>query len=348
MLKDMDFLEGATVGGVEMPPMWLRLGMKMRAVLGQLEVDAKYLERLQIMDYSLLVGVHWKDRAKRDEQNEREKAETERRKGRVRRVRERQQNYGTKKHEVVIPRGVMQKVAKNMASREIEKETKQARKRGGSFGDIDVQQLQQIQQQQAGMAASSNSPASTNGTTQTEMKQAEEETTAAGGNDGSNDSDDEYIEVEGPATPTAQASPSTRISRPALLRVSSSTFFTQDDGGLCSVDPLSGREGNEVYYLGIIDILQRYNARKKVEHGVKALTHDANAVSCAPPSFYADRFLRTIGERMVGVDDNLHWTGPAGHVRGESMSLDEIMASGGIAEGVVEAEATALTPRGLS
>ena len=51
MLKDLDFLEGAKVGGQEMPPMWLRLGMKKRAVLGQLEVDAKYLEGLTIMDF---------------------------------------------------------------------------------------------------------------------------------------------------------------------------------------------------------------------------------------------------------------------------------------------------------
>ena len=318
----MDFLDGAKVGGQEMPPMWLRLGMKKRAVLGQLEVDAKYLERLEIMDYSLLVGVHWKDRAKREEMQEREKAERERRKGRVRRVKERQQNYGTKKHEVVIPRGVMQKVAKHMATKEIEKETKQARKRGGSLPDIDVQQLQ------AATTPNSN-VASTHGPAQSDLKQVEEETGGAGGDSGPS-SDDEY-DAEGPNTPTAQP-----LARPGLLRVSSSTFFTQDDGGLCSVDPLTGREGNEVYYLGIIDILQRYTARKKMEHGVKALTHDANAVSCAPPSFYAERFLRAIGERMVGVDDSLHWSaGPASsHGRGESLSLEEFIATGGTLEGV--------------
>ena len=283
-----------------------------------------------VLYYSLLVGVHWKDRAKREEQEEREKAERERRKGRVRRVRERQQNYGTKKHEVVIPRGVMQKVAKNMATKEIEKETKQARKRGASLPDMDAHQLQQLQ---ASTTAPPSSIAAAAGSTQSELKQVEEETT--GGGDSGHSSDDEY-DTEAPTTPTFLPP-----ARPNLLRVSSSTFFTQDDGGLCSVDPLTGREGNEVYYLGIIDILQRYNARKKMEHGVKALTHDANAVSCAPPSFYAQRFLRAIGERMVGVDDSLHWSaGPAtAHTRGESLSLDEIIASGGIPEGVAEGEA---------
>ena len=331
MLKDMDFLHGAKVGGQEMPPMWLRLGMKKRAVLGQLEVDAKYLERLEIMDYSLLVGVHWKDRAKREEREEREKAERERRKGRVRRVRERQQNYGTKKHEVVIPRGVMQKVATKMASAEIEKESKQGRKRVGSIPDLDLQQLQQAQ---AGSATATNGAGGTGGAAQNELKQVEEETGGAGGDSG-HSSDDEY-DLDAPPTPTSQPFSAARMSRPGLLRVSSSTFFTQDDGGLCSVDPLTGREGNEVYYLGIIDILQRYNARKKVEHGVKALTHDANAVSCAPPSFYAERFLKAIGERMVGVDNSLHWSaGPASaaHTRGESLSLEEFIQSGGVAEG---------------
>ena len=127
-----------------------------------------------------------------------------------------------------------------------------------------------------------------------------------------------------PPTPKEKVSAVITLpSRPPLLRVSSSTFFTQDDGGLCSVDPVSGKEGNEVYYLGIIDILQRYNVLKKVEHGVKALTHDAASVSCAPPSFYGERFLSSIGQRMLGVDESLGWVG-GGHGRGDSISLKEI------------------------
>ena len=48
----------------------------------------------------------------------------------------------------------------------------------------------------------------------------------------------------------------------------------------------------------------------------------------------------------MGVDESLHWSGgpTAAHNRGESLSLDEIIASGGIPEGVAEGEAA--TPRG--
>ena len=94
------------------------------------------------------------------------------------------------------------------------------------------------------------------------------------------------------------------VHRPALSRVSSSTFFTEDDGGVASVND-DGREGNQVYYLGIIDILQVYNNFKRLEFGFKALTINAASVSVAPPRYYAERFLKAITSRLKGVDD--HW-----------------------------------------
>ena len=158
-----------------------------------------------------------------------------------------------------------------------------------------------------------------------ETKAAEEELsrTSVSSEDGDNS--------ETPSSPPQPPQP-VLPHRPLLLRVSSSTFFTQDDGGLCSVDPVTGREGNEVYYLGIIDILQRYNARKKMEHNMKALTHDAAAVSCAPPHFYAQRFISSIGKRMLGVDDAVTWTGLGQHDRTDSMTLQEVVDKAG-AEG---------------
>ena len=49
VLKDLDFIEGTTLNGVELPPTYLKIGMKKRAVLSQLTVDVKYLEQLHIM-----------------------------------------------------------------------------------------------------------------------------------------------------------------------------------------------------------------------------------------------------------------------------------------------------------
>ncbi|XP_052753954.1 phosphatidylinositol 4-phosphate 5-kinase type-1 alpha-like isoform X13 [Galleria mellonella] len=44
-------------------------------------------------------------------------------------------------------------------------------------------------------------------------------------------------------------------------------------------------------FLGIIDILQSYRLRKKLEHTWKSMIHDGDTVSVHRPSFYAQRFL---------------------------------------------------------
>ena len=62
-------------------------------------------------------------------------------------------------------------------------------------------------------------------------------------------------------------------------------FAEIDDGGMVSDD------GNELYFLGIIDILTHYGTKKKLEHFFKNTIHKKAAVSCAPPEYYAQRFL---------------------------------------------------------
>ncbi|XP_045531850.1 phosphatidylinositol 4-phosphate 5-kinase type-1 alpha-like isoform X5 [Pieris brassicae] len=44
-------------------------------------------------------------------------------------------------------------------------------------------------------------------------------------------------------------------------------------------------------FIGIIDILQSYRLRKKLEHTWKSMIHDGDTVSVHRPSFYAQRFL---------------------------------------------------------
>ncbi|XP_062511655.1 phosphatidylinositol 4-phosphate 5-kinase type-1 alpha-like [Corticium candelabrum] len=45
-----------------------------------------------------------------------------------------------------------------------------------------------------------------------------------------------------------------------------------------------------IVYMGIIDVLQSYRLKKKLEHSFKALVHDGDTVSVHRPSFYARRF----------------------------------------------------------
>jgi len=55
-------------------------------------------------------------------------------------------------------------------------------------------------------------------------------------------------------------------------------------------------DGREIYYLGIIDILQLYTIRKKVEMFFKSciLNKDKNGISAVPPNEYSERFIRAI------------------------------------------------------
>ena len=58
-----------------------------------------------------------------------------------------------------------------------------------------------------------------------------------------------------------------------------------EDGGIIS------ETGNEVYFVGIIDILTKFNWKKKCEHFVKMVRYCSNNMSCTPPVMYRDRFV---------------------------------------------------------
>ncbi|KAJ9158596.1 hypothetical protein P3X46_024161 [Hevea brasiliensis] len=55
-----------------------------------------------------------------------------------------------------------------------------------------------------------------------------------------------------------------------------------------------------VLYMGIIDILQEYNTRKKVEHACKSLKFDPLSFSAVEPKLYADRFLKFLQKVFPG------------------------------------------------
>ena len=47
-----------------------------------------------------------------------------------------------------------------------------------------------------------------------------------------------------------------------------------------------------VLYMGIIDILQEYNVRKKLEHAYKSMQFDPMSISVVEPNLYARRFTK--------------------------------------------------------
>eukprot|EP00042_Codosiga_hollandica_P057863 m.863316 g.863316 ORF g.863316 m.863316 type:complete len:863 (-) comp59701_c0_seq1:1664-4252(-) len=60
-----------------------------------------------------------------------------------------------------------------------------------------------------------------------------------------------------------------------------------EHGGIVAYDEAGERY---ILFIGIIDILQSYVTKKKLEHTWKALIHDAKTVSVTNPIFYAERF----------------------------------------------------------
>ncbi|KAK1612890.1 hypothetical protein QYE76_036563 [Lolium multiflorum] len=52
-----------------------------------------------------------------------------------------------------------------------------------------------------------------------------------------------------------------------------------------------------VLYIGIIDILQKYNMRKKIEHAYKSIKYKYNplSISAVEPRFYSERFFKFVG-----------------------------------------------------
>lgn len=53
-----------------------------------------------------------------------------------------------------------------------------------------------------------------------------------------------------------------------------------------------------VLYMGIIDILQEYNVKKKLEHAYKSLQFDPMTISVIEPKIYAERFINFMDKKV--------------------------------------------------
>ncbi|KAL6299951.1 SAICAR synthase-like protein [Sparassis latifolia] len=76
-------------------------------------------------------------------------------------------------------------------------------------------------------------------------------------------------------------------------------IFYQDEGGLRATDETND-DMDQLYYLGVIDILTPYSALKKLEHFWKGLSADRHKISPVPPVEYGDRFFSFMKAIMRG------------------------------------------------
>jgi 1-phosphatidylinositol-4-phosphate 5-kinase len=73
--------------------------------------------------------------------------------------------------------------------------------------------------------------------------------------------------------------------------------FTADQGGMMSVDDVN--QPCEIYYVGIIDILQEYNWWKASETVLMGTIYDRHQISSVPPKEYGNRFYSFVQNLIV-------------------------------------------------
>ena len=87
-----------------------------------------------------------------------------------------------------------------------------------------------------------------------------------------------------------------QLNSPRLALTSSSDkpWTKRHDGGINS--QYNNIRGDDIYYIGVIDILQRYNINKRVETIFKSIQYDSNEISSVNAKMYATRFVTFIRE----------------------------------------------------
>lgn len=92
-----------------------------------------------------------------------------------------------------------------------------------------------------------------------------------------------------------QINPSLSTGSPSVstnYRSSTSTGRNIENAFNISAVPAKNGKGERLLlYFGIIDILQSYRLKKKLEHTLKSMITDGSKISVCRPSFYANRFI---------------------------------------------------------
>eukprot|EP01126_Amoeba_proteus_P011567 TRINITY_DN14694_c0_g1_i2.p1 TRINITY_DN14694_c0_g1~~TRINITY_DN14694_c0_g1_i2.p1 ORF type:complete len:118 (-),score=26.77 TRINITY_DN14694_c0_g1_i2:102-455(-) len=69
---------------------------------------------------------------------------------------------------------------------------------------------------------------------------------------------------------------------------------------------LNGKDGSELYYIGLIDYLVPFNLAKKIEQNVRGLAYDKKKISVTSPDLYAKRLIKFLNDRLVNSQQVQH------------------------------------------
>ncbi|RZC32239.1 PIP5K domain containing protein [Asbolus verrucosus] len=82
------------------------------------------------------------------------------------------------------------------------------------------------------------------------------------------------------------------------IQAESEPIDEDEDVPLGGIPARNAKGERLLLYIGVIDILQSYRLKKKLEHTWKAMIHDGDTVSVHRPSFYAQRFQKFMAEKV--------------------------------------------------
>ncbi|KRT82978.1 hypothetical protein AMK59_3613, partial [Oryctes borbonicus] len=82
------------------------------------------------------------------------------------------------------------------------------------------------------------------------------------------------------------------------IQAESEPIDEEDDVPPGGIPARSAKGERLLLYIGIIDILQSYRLKKKLEHTWKSMIHDGDTVSVHRPSFYAQRFQEFMAKKV--------------------------------------------------
>ncbi|CAL7946170.1 unnamed protein product [Xylocopa violacea] len=90
------------------------------------------------------------------------------------------------------------------------------------------------------------------------------------------------------------------------IQAESEPIDEEDDVPPGGIPARNARGERLLLFLGIIDILQSYRLKKKLEHTLKSMIHDGDTVSVHRPGFYAQRFqdfmAKTVFKKIPSLD----------------------------------------------
>mmetsp|Transcript_17496 Transcript_17496/g.26049 ORF Transcript_17496/g.26049 Transcript_17496/m.26049 type:complete len:140 (+) Transcript_17496:1-420(+) len=77
-------------------------------------------------------------------------------------------------------------------------------------------------------------------------------------------------------------------------RILPPSFMYRNKRGKIAVLGAVTNNSHSIYHIGIVDYLQRYTLRKRLETIAKGMRYNSRKISAVPPDYYASRLLKFI------------------------------------------------------